>query len=97
MIESKDSAIHVSDLPRELAPRLIVDARVRCSCLGCKVDCLVNSERGEVNIVLRGVLHIPTIVFENLLGSESVIEDVALYRMIFFPLVGKGFEERAAT
>ena len=97
MIESKDSAIHVSDLPRELAPRLIVDAWMRRSCLGCKVDCLVNSERGEVNIVLRGVLHVPTIVFENLLGSEGVVEDVAAYRVIFFPLVGKGFEESAAT
>lgn len=97
MIESEDSAIHVSDFPRELAPRLTVDAWVRRSCLGCKVDCLVNSERGEVNIVLRRILHIPTIVFENLLGSESVVEDVALYRMIFFPLVGKDFKERAAT
>jgi hypothetical protein len=97
MIESKDSAIHVSDLPRELAPRLIVDAWVRRSCLRCKVDCLVNSERGEVNIILRGVLHIAAVVFENLLGSESVVEDIALYRMIFFPLVGKSFEESAAT
>ena len=97
MIESKDSAIHVSDLPRELAPRLIVDAWVRRSCLGCKVDCLVNGERWEVNVILRGVLHVSTIMFENLLGSKSVVEDVATYRVIFFPLVGKGFEESAAT
>ena len=70
---------------------------MRSSRLRRKVERLLDRKRREMNIVLRAVLYVSTVVFVNFLRSERVVHHVSVNCMEIAALVGKHTQERAAA
>lgn len=75
---------------------MILEARMWCAHLGCKLQRLVDCECWEMNVILGAVNDVAAVVLGNILCGERVIVYLALHKMIFGTLIGKRLQQRAA-
>ena len=75
---------------------MIFEACMRRAHLSGKLQRLVDRECGEMNVIFGAVNHVAAEVLGNILWSERVIVHLTLHEMIFSPLIGESFQQRAA-
>ena len=96
MAQSKNRCINISDQPRVLSPRLIVNPGLRSTRLCGKVDSTVNSEGRKEDVIFGTVLNVTTVHPSNLRRSERVVVDVTCDGVVFGATISKCFEECCA-
>jgi hypothetical protein len=89
VLQPKDGFVEIGDASCELIATLPRYARLRGPRLRCEVDCLVDGERGEVDIVFRAILNVTPIALRNLGRCQGVVYDITFNRVKAFSLVGQ--------
>lgn len=96
MAQTKDRCQHAGKQIGELFTRL-APARSRCTCRCSEGQCFADGERGEMDVVFGAVLDVASEVFVKLLRGDRVVVYIAVDGVVFLPLIGKCFEEGAAS
>lgn len=93
----KDGDEDVGDFADKLVSGLTFHSSVRCTSLSRKLDCFLDGQGGEMDVVLGGILDIPTIVSGDICGGERIIVNITLDVMVCVALVREHLEERCAS
>lgn len=95
MAQTKYDREHVRDVLDVLLTRL-VQARARRTRPGSEFERLLDGKRGEVHVVLGGILDVSTVVLVDLLRGKRVVLNIALDRMILAALIRERLQQRGA-
>lgn len=97
MLEAECRQVDVRHFASKLRPRHLVDPWSGRTRFRSKMDRLVDSYRGEVNIILWAILHITPIVFLHIFGGKTIVVDVAFDFVKLFAVVSQDLKKRTTA